>query len=102
MYGSLLTLDHMFLEAEKNVLFLMLRIEHRFCVDSYNFGIAVFEKYFLLGNSYCESNCFSRLTKRGYSTGYTRSISFLMPLHRYVFATSSHFNRISELLYMNL
>ena len=42
MYRSLLTLDHMSVVAEKNVMFLMLwSIDSR--VDSYSFGITVFE-----------------------------------------------------------
>ena len=45
-------------------------------VDSYNFGIAVFEKYFLLGNSYCGSNCFSKLAKPSFSIVYMGNISF--------------------------
>ena len=40
-------------------------------VGSYNFGIAVFEKYFLLGNLYCGSNYFSRLAKPSFSMVHT-------------------------------
>ena len=75
MYGSPFTLDHMSVVAEQDLRFLMLWSTDSL-VDSYNFGIAVFEKYFLLGNSYCGSNCFSKLANPSFSKVCTGSISF--------------------------
>ena len=47
-------------------------------VRSYNCGITVFVKYFLPGNLYCGSNCFSKLIKPGFSTVYNGNISLPM------------------------